>query len=383
MTDIETVYQIAILSATDGSLLNVTPIDMVRELRYSRILNGIGRVAITFPADTPAASAFMLDNFIEIYRTSPVSGKLEKEETYLIRMIERFIDDNTEWIVIGGLSLNHLLTRRVIDPDDDPLVAGGYSTKAGNADVVITSYVYEQLGQGASVDRRIPNLLIQPPLNNGTPLGARLQHEKLYNEVRRMAFQSQIDITIERTTGNSMLFSARPIGQDRTFSTNYPGKPWTGFSIKRGTAESFKYTLDRSEEFNYCYALGPGNVGNRIILKVAGKGVADSPMNRCEFIHDARSTERGDALGLLSEARGALVEQRYKEEFEFVPLLNAPGSIYHQDWDLGDKVSGILDSEVAARQIIDVRIIEIEVNINEGEEQINITSSSQWTEAAP
>ena len=378
----EYAYQLAIFDAATGILQAVIPIDKVKEIRYSRVLSGIGKIAITFPSNTPFAPAFILDNFIEVYRTDPITEDLVKEETFLIRIIERMIDDGEEWIVIGGMSLNHLLTRRVVDPDDDPLVAGGYTTKAGLADQVISQYVNEQIGPGASVSRRIPNLTINPPSNVGTPLGARLQHEKLYNEVRRMALQGNVDINIERTLGNSMIFSAAPIGIDRSYTTNYPGSPWLGFSIKRGNAEYFEYSLDRAEDLNFCYALGPGNVGDRIVLKVPGQGVSDSPFNRSEFVQDARNIEKGDALGLLSEAQGGLVEKRYKEVYTFNPLIGVPGSTYHLDWDLGDRVSGILDSEIVAQEIIDFRITEIDITISEGTETISVTATTQWREAA-
>ena len=375
------VYQMAIFDAATGIIQAVIPIDSVKEVRYSRVLNGIGKIAVTFPSDTIFASAFLLDNFLEVYRTDPITEDLAKEETFLIRIIERMIDEGEEWIVIGGMSLNHLLTRRVIDPDDDPLVAGGYTTKAGLADQVISQYVNEQMGPGSSSGRQIPNLTIKPPTNVGTPLGARLQHEKLYNEIRRMALQSGVDIYIERTTYNNMIFAAEPIGVDRSYTTNYPGHPWVGFSIKRGNAESFEYSLDRAEDLNFAYALGPGNVGDRIVLKVPGQGVGDSPFNRGEFVQDARNIEKGDALGLLSEAQGALVEKRYKEVYNFNPLIGVPGSVYHLDWDLGDRVSGILDSTIVAQEIIDFRITEIEVNISEGVETINVTATTQWKEA--
>jgi hypothetical protein len=288
------------------------------------------------------------------------------------------VEEGEEWIVIGGMSLNHLLTRRIIDPDDDPLVAGGYTTKAGLADQVIAQYVDEQLGPSASVARQIPNLTIKPPLNVGKPLGARLQHEKLWNEVKRMAIQGGVDIYSERTTGSSMQFAVEPIGQDKSYTTNFPGSAWVGFSLKRGNTESYEYKLDRSEDLNFAYALGPGNVGDRIILKVPGQGVTDSPFNRTEFIQDARSIEKGDTLGLLSEAQGALAEKRYLEEYSFNPIIGAPGSEYHLDWNLGDKVSAILDSDIVVQEIIDLRIVEIEINVNEGEETINVTATTQW-----
>lgn len=378
----DTYYQLVIIDSVSGERAATIPINNIKHLRYTRVINGIGKIAVTFPITTKYTRTFYLDNFMEVYRTHPVSGVFEREETYFIRVLQRFVEDDQEWVVVGGVSLNHLLTRRVVDPEDDPLKAGGYSTKAGAADNVIAGYVYDQMGAGASAERRIPNFTIKPTLGVGRPLGARLQHEKLYNEVRRMAMQGGVDFYISRLDGNKLQFAVEPIGRDFTYTTNYPGRAWVGFSLSRGNIEQAEYVLDRAEELNYCYALGPGNVGDRIILKVAGSGVNESPYNRIEFIHDARNVEKTDALALLSEAQGALVSKRYEESYTFTPVLGRPGSTYNKDWMLGDKVSfiqGVTDQGLV--EVVDLRIMEVEIDLDSGFETIKAKADSTWQEA--
>jgi hypothetical protein len=40
--------QLAIFDAITGESLAIIPMDNVSEIRYSRVLNGIGKIAITF-----------------------------------------------------------------------------------------------------------------------------------------------------------------------------------------------------------------------------------------------------------------------------------------------------------------------------------------------
>src|SRR5687768_5245196 len=139
-------YQLTVIHPSTGQPLTVITGSGIDDLVYSKVLNNIGALAMTLPEGHDWSSIFVLDSLIEVARTSPLTGTLQTEETYLTRLTHRFREGDEELYVVGGLSLNHLLARRVIDPDDDPLAAGGYSTKAGPADDVMRAYAREQCG---------------------------------------------------------------------------------------------------------------------------------------------------------------------------------------------------------------------------------------------
>src|SRR5688572_10089559 len=154
-------YQVNVLDRITGAPLIVLDPTAFYTMRYNRELNGVGKLVITLPATDMLVELFdtrnYLDNFIEVFRTDPANGELALEEVYMLRLNHLFREGNEERLVIGALSLNHLLMRRIVDPEDDPLSVDGYSSKEGPADSVMREYVIEQCGTSASVDRRYPN----------------------------------------------------------------------------------------------------------------------------------------------------------------------------------------------------------------------------------
>lgn len=360
-------YQVVVINPITGETSAIFDPVAFYDLRYSRSLNDIGTVVLTLPDDNPYRTAFVLDSFIEIYRTDPVSRLLIKEETYLTRLTHRFRENDNEMFIAGGMSLNQLLARRIIDPDDDPLQAGGFSTKAGTADQVIRDYCREQIGDLASTARSISELTIPAVAGIGSNVGGRLRHEILFNAVRDFALRGNVDFTIERTSGNLMTLNIAQIGTDKTRSTNYPLLPFVGLSPDRGNLSQPSLMLDRKEEGTFIYALAQGQRENRYVLKTLGEGATDSPWNRIEFTHDVRNIKKGDALGVLTQARVALRNKQAKIEFSFEPQGIDPGNIYRQDWDIGDKVTALWGDDE-----FDLRIISVEINVSEGGENISV-----------
>ena len=195
-------YQVLFISPDTGEITHVLDTRSFYELKYSRVINETGKLAMTLPGDVAWEDEIPLDTFIEVYRTSPVTEELIKEDTYLARYFQRSRVDTHEQFVLGGVSLNHLLWRRIIDPDDDPGVAGGYSTKAGPADQVIYDYAYEQAGPGASIQRRIAGLSVATVLGTATPVGAHKRYENLLETLQDLSERGITDFIVNRTTDN-------------------------------------------------------------------------------------------------------------------------------------------------------------------------------------
>jgi hypothetical protein len=358
-------YQLTVRSPYDGSVLTVLSGSAFDDCKYSRALNDIGVFAMTLPSDPDWPAIFTLDTLIEVERTSPVTGFLQVEETYLTRLLHRFREGNEERFVVGGLSLNHLLARRIIDPADDPLAAGGYSTKAGPADDILVAYANEQAGPSASAARRFLNFSVAASASVGSPAGRRLRYENLLDVFQEVADQSNVDFIVSRITSNTLRLTVLPIGTDRTRTRNYPFAPFVELNPLRGNLSDPSLRLDRKKEQNYVYALAQGPGESRIVTQVQGAGINDSPYNRIEFTTDVRTAERGDSTTVGTQARAALYEQQAKMEFTFKPTGTEPGNIYRQDWDVGDTLTCVWDDE-----IIDLRVREVEVSLDNGGETI-------------
>lgn len=364
-------YQILLISITDGSTLAVLDSQSFWDLRYSRVLNGVGRIALTLPGNNPYRTLFTLDNMIEVYRTDPTSatGQLLLEDTYLIRINHRFREENDERFVAGGVSLNQILERRLVDPADDPGAAGGYSTKAGAADTVMVSYIDQQAGPSASALRRTPNLTINPVGGVGAAIGRRLRFENLLEQIQDMAARGKVDFVITRNGLNNFLVTVAPLGLNKTKTANYPFSQWVGLDPRRGNLQRPSLQLDRTEEKNFVYCLGEGQATARQLQMLQGDTATDTPVNRIEFTSDARRTDKQDVQTLLTAARIALYDNLPKMEFAYEPTGLEPGNVYRQDIDIGDRITVQWDEYSS-----DLRFTEVEIDISgDGGETIKTT----------
>ena len=358
-------YQLTVRSATDGSVQIVLDGSAFDDCKYSRALNDVGVFAMTLPSNPDWPAIFTLDALIDIERTSPITGNLQIEDTYLTRLLHRFRQGDEEHFVVGGLSLNHLLSRRIVDPADDPAAAGGYSTKAGPADDILSNYANEQCGPSSSALRKFPNLTIAASASVGSSAGRRLRYENLLDVFQDVANQSNVDFLITRISSNNLRLTVLPIGTDRTRSLNYPFAPFVELNPIRGNLSDPSLLLDRKKEQNYVYALGKGPGESRILSKLEGEGVHDSPYNRIEFTTDVRTAERGDSTTVTTGARAALYDKQAQKEFTFKPTGQEPGNIYRLDWDVGDSLTCVWDD-----QVLDLRVREVEITLSSDGETI-------------
>lgn len=358
-------YQLTVRNPADGSVRIVLDGSAFEDVKYSRALNDVGIFSMTLPSDADWPAIFSLDALIDIERTSPLTGFLQTEDTYLVRLTHRFRNGNEERFVVGGLSLNHLLGRRVVDPNDDPLAAGGYSTKAGPADDILSEYADEQCGASASAARQFPNFSVTPSASVGATAGRRLRYDNLLEVFQDVVNQSNVDFIIFRVTDNTLRLTVAPIGTDRTRTRNYPGAPFVELNPTRGNLSDPSLLFDRKKEQTYVYALGQGPGASRIVSEVQGLGIYDSPYNRIEFTTDIRSAERGDSTTITTQAFAALFREQAQKEFTFKPTGAEPGNIYRLDWDIGDLLTCVWDDE-----LIDLRVSEVEITLDSGGETI-------------
>lgn len=361
-------YQIETISPYTGAVTHVFDSQSIYDLRYNRTLNDVGALVMTLPADDALPALFPKDTLIEVLRTSPLTDNLVVEDTYLSRLTHRFREGDDERFAIGAVSLNHLIARRVIDPADDPLAAAGYSTKTGTADEVIRAFAREQMGDLASTGRRFPNLTVGLTPGTALPVGKRARYENLLATFQELAIQGQTDFVITRYSMNKLRLSIQPIGRDRTKTSNYPFASFTQFDPDRGNLANPSLVLDAKKEQNFCYALGQGQGDTRITARVAGDNISESPYNRIEFTADVRQSDRSNSLYLLTGARSALTSNQESREFTFETIPGASGTTYRKDYDLGDKVT-VRWAEVS----MDLRITNIEINLEESDENLNIT----------
>lgn len=299
-----------------------------------------------------------------------MTGKLITEETYLARKFSRFPEGRTERYAYGGVSLNHLLSRRVVDPTNDPAEAGGFSTKDGPADLVLYQYAQEQISTLAIPERQIPGLTVPGVLGVADAIGLRLAYDNLYEVFRENARQADISFQISRTSGIAMELNIGYLSADRTQTTNYPNAGFVLLNPQRGNLTDPVLTRDRMNEATFVYMRGKGQGSSRYLLTYFDTdAIAASPFNRIEITSDARNTEKGDSQSIFTEAVNALQERKQVITFGFEPSGTESGNVYRQNWDVGDKISVAWGDESA-----DVRITGIEINLTASGEDLSITT---------
>lgn len=360
-------YQLNVYDPTTGDLLQIFDPNNFYEMTYERLLWDVGKFVLTLPYKDGIEDLFPVDALMDILRTSPDTGNLVLEDTYLCRLTNKFWAQGELQYVVGGLHLNHLFDRRIIDPADDPTAAGGYSTKADAADNVIRAYVREQMGDLASADRSLPNFTVSPVPGTGNPVGARKRYDNLLKTLQELSAKGEMDFVLQHLLGNSIYCNIAVIGTDKTRTANYPLQPYVGLAPERGNLEDPSLTIDRKEEGNVVYILGEGNRENRTLFIMSGSGVTDSPYNRIEFTKNAQNSDKKSPLELVTDAFAALRDNQPTTEFTFKPISTAAGSVYQLDWILGDKVTvswGTFEQ--------DVRITGVKIKISSEGEEIEV-----------
>lgn len=365
-------YQVDVIDVRSGQVVAIYDSTTFYSLRYSRKLNDIGVFVLEFPYTTAYDTAFNWDNFVEIRRTHPVTGLSELEDTYLVRSKHRYRQDNDERLVIGGMTLAHLLARRIINPADDPSSLDGYSIKSGPADTVMRDYIREQAADLAPIARQFPGMTVPAVLGIGGTINKSYRYDNLFNALKEMSLASGIDFTVRRASYYYTEVILGVIGTDKTRTTNEIQRlPWLGLDPKRGNIANPSLNIDRADEKNYVYVLGQGQGEQRIVVESSTADTALTPFNRIEFVKDQRNIDKSDSAGLQSSAAEQLSDHQVKNDFTFDIVNTSQGGIYHEDWELGDTGTVIWDSLQ-----VDLRIGGIEIEINSDGESLSATVES-------
>lgn len=334
-------YQIAVYDYT-GTMVDLIPADRPETFHYSRKLNDIGQLDLTFDGTDPAVVYMTeVDFFLEVLRRNSPRGAFEVEGTYLTRYCELSVDEDTglEMLIIGGYSLEDLLNRRRIMPANDPLGAAGFSTKQGFGDVVMTEYVNEQLVLSSAFPQfAIPGLSVLPTNNLGFIASERRkQEDTVLATLQDIANQTRVDFQIVRTGGASFEFRPGVVGTDRSMTANYPLAPFTLLTPSRGNMQNPRLIYNRYTEVNFAFMAGQGPESDRTYYPVAGQGTDASPFNLIVGVFDSRESQTVDQL--VASASAELFKTQAKAQFEFEPIIGAPQTNYNIDLFLGDIIT--------------------------------------------
>lgn len=350
-------YQVAFYEP-EGRLVYIHTLTAVDQMAYTRRLNGIGTFMMSLPRELRQPVMLRKDALAQVYRSDPVTGRMREDGTYFLRSADH-VPGTYDGLVIGGVSAEHLLKRRVYNPDDDPKVAGGFSTKSGPAATVMREVVYEQMiAPAANPERAFPGLSLATVGDTDTspnyPFRREIGQQHVLDVLGDIAKATRLDFWLAfdgvDVEGGypRFVFHAGRRGTDRS-KHSHPAGPYVYLTPGSGNLVEPQLTLDSAEEANAVYVLGKGANGNRLVYRQErSAAVVESPFNRMERAVEASEADTLDEL--LAAAETALAEGEPTVTFSFVPLVTAAGAVYQVDWDLGDIVTvGAYGYEMDAR----------------------------------
>ncbi len=349
-------YQVAFYEPT-GRLVYIHTLTAVDQMAYTRRLNGVGAFMMSLPRALRQPVMLRKDALAQVYRSDPVTGQMREDGTYFLRSAEH-VPGAYDGLVIGGVSAEHLFKRRVYNPDDDPHVAGGFSTKSGPAVTVMREVVTEQMiAPAANPERAFPGLRladIGEDTSPNYPFRREIGQQNVLDVLSDIAKATRLDFWLAfdgiDTVGGypRFVFHAGRRGTDRS-KHSHPAGPYVYLTPSSGNLVEPQLTLDSTEEANAVYVLGKGANGNRLVYRQERhSAVVESPFNRVERAVESSEADTLDEL--LAAASTALAEGAPQVTFSFVPLVTAAGAIYQLDWRLGDVVTvGAYGYEMDAR----------------------------------
>jgi len=348
-------YQVAFYEPT-GRLVYIHTLTAVDQMAYTRRLNGVGAFMMSLPRELRQPVMLRKDALAQVYRSDPVTGQMREDGTYFLRSAEH-VPGTYDGLVIGGVSAEHLFKRRVYNPDDDPKVAGGFSTKSGPAVTVMREVVTEQMiSPAANPERAFPGIRladIGQDTSPDYPFRREIGQQNVLDVLSDVAKATRLDFWlafdgIDPAGYPKFVFHAGRRGTDRS-KHSHPAGPYVYLTPSSGNLVEPQLTLDSTEEANAVYVLGKGANGNRLVYRAERiSAVVESPFNRVERAVESSEADTLDEL--LAAASTALAEGAPQVTFSFVPLVTAAGAIYQLDWRLGDVVTvGAYGYEMDAR----------------------------------
>lgn len=355
-------YQLAVYDPNTGQLLDLVTQERWFDFQYTLALNDVGEFRITVPTtDYLTELRTVTDLIIDVYRAFE-SVTFTYEGSYLCRYSDIGIVDEggREVVIISGFHANHLLGRRKCIVNDDPVGVGGFITRSGFADVVMSDFVrYQLIDPQTNITWVYPNFSVMPLglYEFFETFQRRQDTDTLLTVMQDIANQVRgdgwIDFEVVHLSDNSFQFQPKQIGTDKSY-TNDP-TDFVLFDPLRGTLKMPRLRYDRKKEVNTVLVGGQGYISERVYISVEdANAVNDSPFNRIMDTIDARQSTSLDELTAAGDSY--INENRAKILFDFELIEGASQMQYGVDWTLGDIVTAGYRGYTENHRIISVTI---------------------------
>jgi hypothetical protein len=306
--------------------------------------NAVGAWVLTVHAESPTAGLLTSPQYgIEVVRASDgltlMSGPMVKRK--------RVRDANNNTLMVSGPDQNVWLARRRAHPQPatsaPPYNSQAYDVRTGVASTVMRQFVDVNTAGSALTSRQVPNLTLASDPAVGSSVTGRARWQSLLELEQELAL-----------AGGNLGFRIRKSGSDLVFEIYQPQDKTASvlFSEALGTLAEFEYEAT-APTATYLY-VGGGGEGTARVIREAPEPDAYSQWSRFEDFADRRDTS--DTTELDQSLTKSLTEQGAVTGLRITPI-DKPDQQYRTDYDLGDRVTAVVDGEPIQELITEVKTI--------------------------
>lgn len=331
-------------------------------LRATRILSGIGVLAIAIPADILPST--QLDSRLIVFYRNEAGNFLFGG--YFLRRIVWETSGGLDMVTIYGLCYNSLTERRIIAYP----AGSSQAQKSGPADNLMRAVARENLGGSAGGQRDISvyGFSVENDLSMAAPVSVSFAYKKMRDALDQIAFTAWgkngervwWDI-VPRGSGWSMEFIARKDYTERDRRLSSASPLW--ISPDMGVVRRVVVDDDRSREVTVVIAGGQGEGDLRARVEVVDSfRIADSVMNRIEDFYDGAHIAD---LAILESAASARLREGKPILRAEIELIEGPGFLFGRDFHVGTAIT-----IQALRRQFDAVVREIHISASPDREEI-------------
>lgn len=319
-------YSKAPIRVLSSSLALVAEVDDYEQAYITRSLTGYGQFEIVLNYNSPYASVFKKNYFV-VFGTNVKRVGLIEDVTRAVGAGGK----GSQKVTIVGKQCKNLLNHRITLP----ATGANYYVQSDVQESAIKSAVYDHLGAGASVKRRLPSLSIVTDQSRGTAVSVQVFNELLGDVITQIGEASYpyIGTDLYLNADASALVFDVIVGKDRTSAQSVNRR--ICFSSGYDTIKEGALSEKTADYRNIIYVGGQGDGANKTIVTVADSVEAEGVVRKEEY-YDASTLQSSTQLTSAGTARlNALKQAIFSVDAQ---VLIRSQYVYGVDYDLGDLV---------------------------------------------
>lgn len=263
-----------------------------------------------------------------------------------VTRIKRDRADSKNLITVSGVDDNVWLNRRVAHPQPAS-TAPPYSTvdddiRTGVGSTIIWQYVNVNLGPGAISPRQLPTLTMATDPVAGSTVTGNARYDILLELIQDLAVAS-----------GDLAFRIQQIDDGLEFQVYTPEDKSGSVVFSEGFGNISEFSYEKTApEYTYVYGGGDGEGKLRTVVEGSDStGLAN--WGRIERLVDARQKDDGPTVS--QQISTDLAENSEKLSLDITPI-DTPNLKYGEHYQLGDKVSVVVDGVVVSDLVRQVEI---------------------------